>query len=89
LRIVKRTLEYAVMSQAGSALRITKSELHVLCDAAAVGISELSRWICSERRENLPIVHASLRHESEFQRRVVEVGIPDIRSNKISPPGSE
>ena len=70
------------MSQAGSALGITKSAFLSFGDAAAVGISELSRWIWSEDARICTIVHASLRHESEFQRRVVEVGIPDIRSKQ-------
>ena len=51
-------------------------------EAPAGSISELAGWICSERRENLLIVHAGLRHESEFHRRVVVIGVPDIRSKQ-------
>src|SRR6202034_4575966 len=56
---------------------------HILRDAAVtVRISEPSRWICSERRENLLIVHAGLRHESEFKRSVVVIGIADVGSKQ-------
>jgi hypothetical protein len=56
---------------------------HVFRDAPGmVGIAELSRWMCRDRRENLLVVHASLRHESEFHRRVAMFGIPNIRSKQ-------
>src|SRR5581483_2420796 len=42
------------------------------------GVAEFSRWIGRERRENLPIVHAGLRHQGEFFGGVIVIGVANV-----------